>query len=229
MTTRTTVKPDPATESAPDVAVDGPDAAELSFPVTLDIRPLLGGKTLADVDGDTLEAFLHANDLYGIEYNDTGELIIMPPMLMPGGNDEATLIAVVTMWRMEHGGVTPSSATVFRIPGLGGRGPDASWVSPERLAQLDPEQYRTGAVCPDFVAEIRSPGDTLPYLQRKMEAYIGAGVRLGWLIDPRNRAVTIYRPDQEPEALEDPETLFGEDVMPEFEFRVRELIFDATR
>ena len=60
-----------------------------------------------------------------------------------------------------------------------------------------------------------------------MSEYMAHGARLGWLIDPRNRRVAIYRPGQEPEVLEDPETLSGEDVMPGFEFRVRELIFDV--
>ena len=67
-------------------------------------------------------------------------------------------------------------------------------MSPERVATLDAEQYRTGQVCPDFVVEIRSPGNPLAYIQRKMAEYIAASARLGWLIDPRNRRVTIYRP-----------------------------------
>ena len=41
--------------------------------------------------------------------------------------------------------------------------------------------------------------------------------------------MTVYRPGQEPEVLQDPEILSGEDVMPGFEFRVRELIFDAVQ
>ncbi len=205
------------------------DADGPGLPITLDLRPLLGGKTLAEIDLARLWAFIEANELYAIEYNDTGELIIMPPLYPPGGDLESLLIAPVTMWRLEHGGITPSSSAVFRIPGLGGRGPDASWVSPERLAGLDAEQYRAGQVCPDFVAEIRSPSNSLAYLQRKMVEYIAAGARLGWLIDPRNRQVTVYRPGREPEVLDDPEILSGEDVMPGFEFRVRELIFDAPR
>ena len=199
------------------------------LPIILDLRPLLGGKSLAEIDFELLWAFIEANDLYAIEYNETGELIIMPPMMMPGSFEENKLLAFVTMWTLAHGGMAPSSKVVFRIPNLGGRGPDASWVSQERLAQLDPEQYRTGQVCPDLVAEIRSRNDSLAYLQRKMAEYIAHGARLGWLIDPRNRRVAIYRPGQEPEVLEDPETLSGEDVMPGFEFRVRELIFDAAR
>ena len=203
------------------------DADSPGLPITLDLRPLLGGKTLAEIDIDIIWAFLEANELYAIEYDDAGHIIVMPPMYMPGGNAEAQLIAEVTIWARQIGGMTPSSSTIFRVPGVGGRGPDASWVSPERLAQLDAEQYRTGQICPDFVAEIRSPSNTLAYLQRKMEEYLATGARLGWLIDPRNRRVTIYRPDREPEVLDDPEILSGEDVMPGFEFRIRALIFDA--
>ena len=219
-------KPTPAARTAD--AAYWLDADSPGLPITLDLRPLLGGKTLAEIDVDCIEAFLEANELYAIEYNDTGELIIMPPMLMPGSFEETKLIVFVGMWALEHGGLAPSSSVVLRIPGLGGRGPDASWISPERLAVLDPEQYRTGQICPDFVVEIRSSSNSLSYLQRKMGEYIAAGARLGWLIDPRNRRVAIYRPGQEPEVLEDPETLSGEDVMPGFEFRVRELIFDAA-
>ena len=238
MATQTITRPPPAAETADGAeqaalkpsanTVHWPDATRPVFPVILNLRPLLGGKTLAEIDADRLQAFIAANDLYAIEYHETGELVIMPPVMMPGGNLESRLIAFVTMWALAHGGMTPSSKTVFRIPGVGGRGPDASWVSPERLAALDAEQYRTGQVCPDFVAEIRSPHDTLAYLQSKMTEYIAAGARLGWLLDPRHRRVIIYRPGQEPEILDNPAVLYGEDVMPGFEFRVGELIFDAA-
>ena len=229
MTTQTAQSPGPTADAVAAAAGDrySPDGAVPGLPIILDLRPLLGGKTLAEIDFELLWAFIEANDLYAIEYNETGELIIMPPMLMPASFEESKLLAFVTMWTLAHGGIAPSSKVAFRIPGLGGRGPDASWVSPERLAQLDPEQYRTGQICPDFVAEIRSRNDSLAYLQSKMAEYIAHGARLGWLIDPFNRRISIYRPDQEPEVLEDPETLSDEDVMPEFEFRVWELIFDA--
>ena len=214
--------------SAPD-AVYWLDADGPGLPITLDLRPLLGGKMLADFDVDCIEAFLAANELYQLEYNDIGELVVMPPLYMPAGDAETELLADTKIWQRLNGGMAPSSSAVFRIPGLGGRGPDASWVSPERLATLDAEQRRTGQICPDFVAEIRSPSNSLTYLQRKMAEYIANGARLGWLIDPRNRRVTIYRVGGEVETLEDPEVLSGEDVMPGFEFHVRELIFDAAQ
>ena len=231
MTTQTAQSPGPTADAIVEVADDRHflDGEVPGLPIILDLRPLLGVKSLAEIDFELLWAFIETNDLYGIEYNETGQLIIMPPMMMPGADEESELIADTKTWTRRNGGIAPSSKVVFRIPNLGGRSPDASWVSPERLAQLDPEQYRTGRICPDFVAEIRSRNDSLAYLQRKMSEYIAHGARLGWLIDPRNRRVAIYRPGQEPEVFEDPETLSGEDVMPGFEFQVRELIFDAAR
>ena len=68
---------------------------------------------------------------------------------------------------------------------------------------------------PISVLEIRSRSDNLRPLQHKMRLWMDAGARLGWLIDPYNRRVYIYRAGQpEPEMLENPATLDGEDVLP---------------
>lgn len=48
-------------------------------------------------------------------------------------------------------------------------------------------------LCPDFV-ELRSPSDSLQELQAKMREYINNGARLGWLINPQDCQVEIYRP-----------------------------------
>ena len=62
-----------------------------------------------------------------------------------------------------------------------------------------------------------------------MRLWMDGGARLGWLIDPTNRRVYVYRAGQpEPEVLEDPETLDGEDVLPGFSFSVRQYIFDMA-
>jgi Uma2 family endonuclease len=53
-------------------------------------------------------------------------------------------------------------------------------------------------------------------LRAKMIEYINNGVRLGWLIDRKNRKVEIYRQNREVEVLENPATLSGEDVLPGF-------------
>jgi Uma2 family endonuclease len=49
-----------------------------------------------------------------------------------------------------------------------------------------------------------------------MQEYIDNGVRLGWLIDPQNQQVEIYRQDKDVEVLHSPTSLSGEDVLPGF-------------
>lgn len=96
------------------------------------------------------------------------------------------------------------------------RSPDVSWIKLERWNALFlDERQRFPPICPDFVIELRSETDNLKKLQAKMQEYLGSGIRLGWLIDPKTKKVEIYRPSQEVEVLH-PTTLSGEDVLPGF-------------
>lgn len=78
------------------------------------------------------------------------------------------------------------------------------------LGGFNPEQQE------DFVVEWRSPSDALKTLQDKMQEYIDNGTKLAWLIDPKREVVEIYRPNQEVEVLESPNSVSGEDVLPGF-------------
>lgn len=49
-----------------------------------------------------------------------------------------------------------------------------------------------------------------------MKEYMDNGARLGWLINPKNQQVEIYRPNQDVEILQSPATLSGEDVLSGF-------------
>ena len=99
---------------------------------------------------------------------------------------------------------------------------DVSWIANKRLAGISLKQFIP--IAPDFAIELRSTSDReaspkenrlLP-LQQKMQAYIENGVRLGWLINPQDRQVEIYRLGQVPEVLEAPTRLSGEGVLPNF-------------
>jgi Uma2 family endonuclease len=101
------------------------------------------------------------------------------------------------------------------------RGLDVSFWSKERLPEA-PEGYVE--VAPDLAVEVLSPEDRFSRLQRKIVEYLSRGVRLLWVIDPQDRSVGIYRPDQPlPRVLSENETLSGEDVVPGFSCLVREL------
>lgn len=66
------------------------------------------------------------------------------------------------------------------------------------------------------MVEWRSPSDALKTLEDKMQEYIDNGAKLAWLIDPKREVVEIYRPNQEVEVLESPNSVSGEDVLPGF-------------
>ncbi len=53
-----------------------------------------------------------------------------------------------------------------------------------------------------------------------MQEYLKSGLRLGWLIDPQNNQVEIYRAGQPVEIIAVPANLSGEDVLPGFVLRV---------
>ena len=66
--------------------------------------------------------------------------------------------------------------------------------------------------CPELIVEVRSQSDDLTQQQGKMERWIRYGALLGWLVDPQEETVWVYRPGVEPERLERPDEVGGEDV-----------------
>jgi Uma2 family endonuclease len=89
-----------------------------------------------------------------------------------------------------------------------------AWVSAERWEALTADQQeRFPPICPDFVIELRSRTDALEPLREKMQEYLNSGLRLGWLINPQDSQVEIYRPNQPVEIVSFPVQLLGEEVL----------------
>ncbi|MTJ47544.1 Uma2 family endonuclease [Dolichospermum sp. UHCC 0259] len=152
------------------------------------------------------------------ERTSTGELIIMPPVGGESGNREADLITDLGIWNRQTGlGYTFSSSTIFKLPNGSDRSPDAAWIKKERWEALTPEQKRKfPPIAPDFVIELRSATDDLKTLRQKMQEYIDAGVKLGWLINPQQQQIEIYRLGKDVELRDLPTELLGEEILPGF-------------
>lgn len=144
---------------------------------------------------------------------------MVPPTGGETGKRNIKLCYFITRWIEEEGGFGEAfdSSTGFVLPNGANRSPDAAWVRGDRWATLTPEQ-REGFIplCPDFAVELRSKTDTLKDLRAKMQEYIDNGMQLGWLLDPQNKRVEIYRLGQEADVLENPETLSGEQILSGF-------------
>ncbi|MBR8830858.1 MAG: hypothetical protein N5P05_000218 [Chroococcopsis gigantea SAG 12.99] len=158
------------------------------------------------------------NPDWQLERSAQGELIVMPPVGGVSGNREADFIIDLGIWNRQTGlGKVFSSSTIFRLPNGGARSPDAAWVSLARWSALDREQQeKFPPICPDFAIELRSRTDSLAEIQNKMLEYLNGGLRLGWLINPQEQQIQIYRPDQPVEIIQLPANLSGEDVLPGF-------------
>ena len=91
---------------------------------------------------------------------------------------------------------------------------DASWMSDERAAASGGASGEGPGVVPEFVVEVASWTDDIAVQREKMERWIERGVLLGWLIDPYDRIVWVYRPGREPEELREPSELKGDPELP---------------
>lgn len=154
-----------------------------------------------------------------LEKTASGELIVNPPTGGESGRRNFSLTAQLGRWHDDHDnlGEAFDSSTGFILPNGAIRSPDAAWVSREKWETLTPKQ-KTGFVplCPDFLVELRSSSDSLTDLRAKMQEYLENGMKLGWLIDPKNKQVEIYRTGKEVEMLKSPIELSGESVLPNF-------------
>lgn len=159
------------------------------------------------------------------ELSAKGELVIMPPTSMESGWRNSRLTRRADEWTEKDAtGMCFDSSTMFTLPNGAKRSPDVSWMSLEKWEALSPSERRKfSRVVPDFVIELLSPTDNLADTQAKMREYIENGVRFGWLIDPIERKVHVYRANGEVEILDNPKTISGEDVLKDFELRVREI------
>jgi len=170
------------------------------------------------VTQEQFEELAAANRDVRLERTAIGELIIMPPTGGITGKRNIDIEGQLWFWnRQTKLGVAFNSSTAFRLPNGADRSPDASWVSQERWDTLTPEQQESfPPLCPDFAIELRSKSDNMEPLRKKMQEYLDNGLRLGWLIDAKNKRVEIYRPNREVEVLESPTSLSGEEVLPGF-------------
>ena len=185
---------------------------------------------IAPMTHEQFYEFCLANRDLRIERTASGDVVIMPPAFSDTGNRNIKIAQQLANWTDQDGtGESFDSSAGFTLPNGATRSPDASWIKLERWNGLLEEQKASFApICPDFVIELRSssvreasPKEmTLTSLQDKMQEYIANGVLLGWLIDRKNRTVHIYRPNQKPEVLNNPETVTGDPELPGFALRM---------
>lgn len=188
-------------------------------PLVVRLRPVI------ELTDDQFFEFCQVNRDLRIERTAAGELVIMPPTGWKTSDRNSEIGMQLRLWSKQDGrGIATDSSAGFTLPNGATRAPDAAWVERSRLTEITEDQKEKFLpLCPDFVIELRSPTDSLSVVQAKMQEYIDNGARLGWLIDPLQGRVNVYRPQAQVEILEHPETLSGDPVLPGFILDLREI------
>ncbi len=173
---------------------------------------------LRKMNRDEYRAFVAANPDLRIERNAEGDVIVMPPAHTRTSIRNGELYAQLHAWaRADRRGYAVDSSGGFDLPNGSNRSPDASWILKSRVDALtEDERSEYFPLCPDFVVELRSKSDRLPAVHAKMREYIDNGAKLGWLVDPIERRVHVYRPEAPVETFEHPAAIGGDPELPGF-------------
>jgi Uma2 family endonuclease len=102
------------------------------------------------------------------------------------------------------------------------RKPDISFIRFGRLPD-DEVPDKSIEVAPDVAVEVISPTDIAEEVEKKLDEYLRAGVRLVWVVYLPTRNVWAYKPDGTAKLYRSSDTLSGEDVLPGLAVPVAEL------
>jgi Uma2 family endonuclease len=183
------------------------------LPLPLRLRP---DTPLSD---EELMRFSTENRPLRVEREPNGEILVMTPAGFGTSKINQRIGRFLDEWAEADGrGVATDSNGGYSLPNGSMRAPDAGWVSNRKTEGLSATQEEGYApFAPDFVIELRSATDRLSDAQTKMEEWIANGVELGWLIEPKQRRVTVYRAGADPEIYEDPTSMQGVGCVAGFE------------
>ncbi len=183
------------------------------------------GKFLKPMNDDEFFDFCQKNKGLRIEMNADGEIIFMPPTGWETGDKNAEITMQLRSWAKKDGsGKSADSSAGYKMPNGAIMSPDASWISNEKLEKISPAKRRKFLpLAPDFVIELCSQSDSLSKLKEKMQEYIENGISLGWLIDPTEKQIFVYRPNEEIEVLENPTEISGEPFLKGFTLNLKEI------
>lgn len=177
-------------------------------------------ESLREMSDDEFMKFSLRGSPYQFEKDGEGNIIMSEPTSGYGGWLNSNINFELVRWnRNMKLGYVFDSGTGFKLSNGAVRSPDASFILKERWEVLTEKQKNSFApLCPDFVLELKSPFDDPEELQEKMKEYMVCGCRLGWLIDPKDEKVFIYKSALSFKVIDGfDQTISGDDVLPGFE------------
>ncbi len=107
--------------------------------------------------------------------------------------------------------------------------PDGSFISLDRLPNRRVPREPIPDLAPDLAVEVISRSNTREEMERKLQDYFTAGVRLVWYVchTPR-REVRVYVAPGEYAVVREDETLNGGEILPGFQLALADLFAEPA-
>jgi Uma2 family endonuclease len=100
------------------------------------------------------------------------------------------------------------------------KGPDIIYF--DELCRFDELPAKYADRPPMLAVEVRSPNDRWSKILRRVSQFLRWGTAVVWLVDPEDRTVTVFRPNQIQQVFDEDEVMTGGDELPDFGCRVAE-------
>lgn len=153
-----------------------------------------------------------------------GEVVTLSPGGMPHSRFVSNFAYLLEHWaRQSRRGrvcINETGLITERAPDTV-RGVDVAYFSYQRLPKSQMPAGFTD-VPPTVAVEVVGKGQGWKKMVEKAGEYLRMGVDQIWVVDPKKRRVCIFRPDDEPEILDQSMTIRDVALLPGFQCRVRE-------
>lgn len=152
-----------------------------------------------------------------------GEIILMSPSGLEPDEIAVEIASQLRNWvRPRKLGRVAGSSAGFKLPNATGdvRAPDCSFIQASRLRRTTQDFAQ---LIPDLAFEVVSKSDSLSKQRQKVQTYLGLGMVVGVVVDPRTRTVEVYRPGQEAIVLQNGDTLTVPELLPGWAMEVESI------
>lgn len=159
-----------------------------------------------------------------------GRRVELPPMSAESSGLAADLATLLTNHGLGKnlGKAYPEMLVRLPLPVDRNRRPDVVFIPFTRWARdLRRPDTNEWAVLPDLCVEVVSPTDHAEEIETKITEYFAAGVRLVWVVYPRQESFYVYDSPSQVRRLARTDTLDGGVVLPEFRLPLAELFLQA--
>jgi Uma2 family endonuclease len=146
-----------------------------------------------------------------------GELITMPLPGLPHARIQGRLLAPLLHFVLEHdlGDVYGEAGFLLTVDPDTVLGPDVCFISKRRLQEAgEVNGYWSGP--PDLAVEVLSPSDRPSRVTTRISRWFGYGAKQVWIVNPKNRSVTVHRSPTDVTTFSGSDHLEAEDLLPGF-------------